>query len=73
MSMTLLIPRWPVSDATVDARRSFVCLWAVYATRGTLENQLLTKRGADFGLAGRRAAFVSSQITIRANCSSALG
>jgi hypothetical protein len=41
--------------------------------RGTRLNQFDTKRGADFGLAGRRDAFVSSQITIRANCSSALG
>lgn len=41
--------------------------------RGTRENQLATKRGADFGDAGRRAAFVSSQIVMRANSSSADG
>jgi hypothetical protein len=41
--------------------------------RGTLLNQFAMKRGADFGPAGLRAAFVSSQIVMRANSSSALG
>jgi hypothetical protein len=45
----------------------------VAAMRGTLRNQLAMKRGADFGDAGRRAAFVSSQIRIRANSVSAAG
>jgi hypothetical protein len=43
------------------------------AMRGTRLNQFSTNRGADFGLAGRRAGFVSSQISIRANSYSALG